>query len=56
MAKRIVQSFEENDTFTGWRRVSPWKSGRLRRAKRRYHKKERRWGRREIREQQDQGD
>jgi hypothetical protein len=49
--KRIVQGWEEQDAFTGWRKVMFWQRGELKRAKRRYHKKERRSGQREIREQ-----
>jgi hypothetical protein len=49
--KRIVQTGEEQDAFTGWRKVLFWQRGELKRAKRRYHKKERRLGQREILEQ-----
>jgi hypothetical protein len=51
--KRILQGFPEQDVFTGWRHVLHWQAGVLRKAKRRYHKKERRSGRREIRDQQE---
>lgn len=51
--KRIVQAREEQDAFTGWRKVLFWQRGELKRAKRRYHKKERRHGQQEAREQQD---
>jgi hypothetical protein len=49
--KRINQTGEEQDAFTGWRKLLFWQRGELRRAKRRYHKKERRQGRREVKEQ-----
>jgi hypothetical protein len=49
--KRVIQGFEEEDAFTGWRRMLFWQRGELARVKRRYHKKERRRGRREVAEQ-----
>jgi hypothetical protein len=50
MVKRILQSYEEQDAFSGWRKVLFWQPGELRKAKRRYHKKERRQARQEIRD------
>jgi hypothetical protein len=50
-AKRIVQGWDEQDVFTGWRRFYGFRPGQIRRIKRRYHKKERRQGRREASEQ-----
>lgn len=48
---RPVVGWDEQDAFTGWRRVLSWQRGELRKIKRRYHHKERRWGKREIEEQ-----
>lgn len=41
MRRRKV-SWEEQDAFTGWRKVMHWQSGELRKIKRRSSKRERR--------------
>lgn len=41
MARRIV-SMEEQDAYTGWRKVMFWQTGELKKIKRRTHKRERR--------------
>lgn len=43
MARRII-SPEEQDAYTGWRKVMFWQRGELAKVKRRTHKRERREG------------
>lgn len=50
MTPRPVTGWDEQDAFTGWRKVLFWQRGELAKTKRRYHHKERRWGKREIEE------
>ncbi len=52
MARQVGASFEEQDAFTGWRKVMLWQCGEIRKIKRRANKRERRRGRAEILAQQ----
>lgn len=47
---RPVETGEEQDAFTGWRSVLCYmqRAGTVKAVKRRYHRKERRWGKRDI--------
>ncbi len=47
MPRRVVHE-DEQDAYTGWRRVYPWKPGERKGIKRRTHKRERREARVEI--------
>lgn len=49
---RAVRGDDEQDAYTGWRRVLSWtqRAGAVKAVKRRTHKRERREGRREARE------
>jgi hypothetical protein len=49
--RRPIVSWEQQDAFTGWRRVMFWQRGELRRIKRRASKQERRRSRDEIERQ-----
>jgi hypothetical protein len=49
--RRVDRSWAENDAYTKWRRYLHWRPGQLAWIKRRTHARERREGRREIREQ-----
>lgn len=51
MLKRGIKSMEEQDAYTGWRKVMFWQRSELAKIKRRTHKRERREGRDEIRAQ-----
>jgi hypothetical protein len=51
---RPVQNFEEEDAFSGWRKVMHWRPGEIKAIKRRYHRKERRWARRDIGDQREE--
>lgn len=51
MKRRAIRSWEEQDAYTGWRRVMFWQKGELKKIKRRTHKKERREGKAEIKDQ-----
>lgn len=50
MIKRIIKTSEEQDIYTGWRRVLCWTSraGAVKKIKRRTHQRERREGAQEI--------
>ncbi|HET9893729.1 MAG TPA: hypothetical protein VFQ44_02100 [Streptosporangiaceae bacterium] len=50
---RQVKGTDEQDAFTGWRRVMPWHPGQLRKVKRRSSKRERRNGKDAIAAQRD---
>jgi hypothetical protein len=52
---RPLQTGDENDAFTRWRHLycCLGRAGVVKATKRRYHKKERRWARRDIEEQRD---
>ena len=51
--KRVIKTADEQDAYTGWRRVLIYMSrpGVVKSIKRRTHKRERREGMQEIREQ-----
>lgn len=49
MTRRPLVSWEQEDAFTGWRKVMFWQRGELRKIKRRESKLERRRARDEIR-------
>ncbi len=51
MTRRPVTTGEEQDAFTGWRHLLVYmgRPGVVKTVKRRYHKKERRWAKAEIR-------
>jgi hypothetical protein len=53
VTRRPIVSWDQEDAFTGWRRVLHWQKGELRKIKRREAKLERRRGREEIKEQRD---
>jgi hypothetical protein len=42
MSRRITKSWEEQDAYTGWRRVLNWHPGERKAIKRRTHQRERR--------------
>jgi hypothetical protein len=50
MRRRIVTG-EEQDAYTGWRKVMFWQRGELKKIKRRTHKRERREGKNDIRKE-----
>lgn len=39
---RRIEGWDEQDAYTGWRRMLFWQTGELKKTKRRTHKKERR--------------
>ena len=49
MNKRPIKQPEEQDAYTGWRKVLFWQRGELAAVKRRTHKRERQEGKRETR-------
>lgn len=53
MKKRQIKSADEQDAYTGWRNVLIYLSrpGAVKKIKRRTHRRERREGKQEIREQ-----
>lgn len=53
--KLPLRGWDEQDAFTGWRKVMFWQRGELKRVKRRHAHRRRRDGKREIREQQGDG-
>jgi hypothetical protein len=50
MTKRRIRSADEYDAYTPWRKLYRWRPGVLHAIKRRTHKRERREGRAEARE------
>jgi hypothetical protein len=52
---RPIQSGDEADAFTRWRRLYCYlqRPGAVKDIKRRYHRKERRWARRDIEDQRE---
>ena len=48
MRGRIPLTFEEYDAFTRWRQLLHWQAGELRRIKRRYNKRARKAGKRDL--------
>lgn len=53
MTRRPLTSWEQQDAFSGWRRVMFWQRGELRKIKRRESRLQRRRARAEIQEQRD---
>lgn len=54
MTKRRIHDADEQDAFTGWRKVYRWKPGELRKIKRRASKRERREGHQQAEEGKDE--
>lgn len=50
---RRIRDEDEQDAYTAWRHVLPWKAGERKAIKRRTHRRERREARTSIREQQE---
>lgn len=50
MSRRRIITSEEEDAYTGWRKVMIWQRGELAKIKRRTHKRERREGKAAINE------
>jgi hypothetical protein len=48
---RSIKGWDEQDAYTGWRRVMFWQTGELKKTKRRTHKRERREGAQHIRKE-----
>lgn len=48
---RKIANWEEEDAYTGWRKLLFWHRGELMHVKRRTHKRERREGKNEIRQE-----
>lgn len=51
MNKLPIKSWEEEDCFTEWRKFLRWQKGVIKKAKRRYSKRVRRWHKIEINNQ-----
>ena len=51
MRKLSLHSWDEQDAFTGWRRVLSWQKGELKKIKRRYSRRRRRHDKAEIHDQ-----
>lgn len=49
---RPIKGWDEQDAYTGWRKVMFWQKGELKKIKRRTHKRERREGKNEIRKEE----
>ena len=49
---RPIKGWDEQDAYTGWRKVMFWQRGELKKIKRRTHKRERREGKNEIRKEE----
>ena len=45
---RNIKGWDEQDAYTGWRRMLFWQTGELKKTKRRTHKRERREARNHI--------
>lgn len=50
---RRIRDEDEQDAYTAWRRVLPWKPGERKAIKRRTHRRERREAQADIRDQQE---
>jgi hypothetical protein len=48
---RPIKGWDEQDAYTGWRKVMFWQKGELKKIKRRTHKRERREGKNDIRKE-----
>lgn len=48
---RPIKGWDEQDAYTGWRKVMFWQKGELKKIKRRTHKRERRESKRDIRKE-----
>jgi hypothetical protein len=53
MKKRIIRDWDEQDAYTAWRKLYIYlgRSGAVKKVKKRTHRRERREGKQEIREQ-----
>lgn len=58
MIKRIIKGYDEEDVYTGWRKLLCWtaRPGAVKKVKRRTHKRERREAKHWIQEQLDDRD
>jgi len=46
---RPIKGWDEQDAYTGWRRVMIWRPGEIKKIKQRTHRRERREAKQEIR-------